>query len=115
METYNYRISVKAFNAIRRFYKNVAKKYSNTYSFADMQKDIKKAYNGIFKIENGLLRREPTMSRWKNLHMASCDKWYYAYSISEGLDGKRYINVEDACHAQNIHEDNDTEDYTTQE
>jgi len=108
MGTYNYRISVVAYRSIRRFYRNVAKKYSNTYSFADMQKDIEKAYNGIFKIENGLLRREPKMSRWKGLHMANNDKWYYAYTISEGSDGKMYVNVEDACHAQNIHDDEET-------
>lgn len=33
-------------------------------------------------------------------YMANTDKWYYAYTI----DGDT-ITIQDACHAQNMHED----------
>ena len=73
---------------INTFYHNVAKKYKHTYS-EEM----------IYKIENGLLKRKPTISRWNGLFMANAGKWYFAYRIEGDT-----IYVEDACHAQNMHE-----------
>lgn len=95
----NYVISKKCNSAISSFYHNVAKKYKHTYSKETMRKNIHDAYQSIFKIENGLLRRSPTLSRWNGYHMANTDKWYYAYRIEGDT-----IYVEDACHAQNMHE-----------
>ena len=52
----------------------------------------------MYQIERSLLRREPTLSRWKGYHMANTDKWYFAYTF----DGET-VTVVDACHAQNMH------------
>jgi hypothetical protein len=64
-----------------------------------MYRNIEEAYDSMFRIENGLSRRKPTISCWQDCHMANTDKWYYAYKI----DGDT-ITVVDACHAQNMHE-----------
>ena len=95
----NYVINRKCNEAISSFYHNVAKKYKHTYSKEMMRKNIHDAYQSIYKIENGLMRRKPTISRWSNFFMANTDKWYFAYRI----DGDT-VFVEDACHAQNMHE-----------
>lgn len=99
MENYKYVISKLPHENIYSFYTNVSKKYVNTYSYGLMVRNINDAFNSIYKIENGLLRRKPIMSRWANYYMANTKKWYFAYRI----DGDT-IYVEDACHAQNIHE-----------
>ncbi|MBP5338224.1 MAG: hypothetical protein J6Z14_02815 [Prevotella sp.] len=66
-----------------------------------MHKNIDDAIDAMFLIEKTLQRRKPTITRWQNhgWHMANTDKWYYAYTI----DGDT-ITIQDACHAQNIHE-----------
>lgn len=51
----------------------------------------------MFQIEKSLLRREPTIERWKGYHMANTDKWYFAYTIDDDT-----IIIVDACHAQNM-------------
>lgn len=56
---------------INTFYHNVAKKYKHTYSEEMMHKNLDNAFNSIYKIENGLLRRKPTISRWNGLFMAN--------------------------------------------
>ena len=66
-----------------------------------MRKNIDEAIDGVFGIESTLLRRLPTIERWKGYYMANTDKWYYAYTIEGDT-----IVVRDACHAQNMHEDN---------
>ena len=98
---YSYVIYPTVYNAIDTFYENVAIKYCHTYSYDLMCKNISDVYNSIKYIENGLLRREPTISRWGGMYMAtSADRrWNFAYRI----DGDT-IYVEDACHAQNMHE-----------
>lgn len=99
MGTYNYVITDTAHNSIYSFYTNVSRKYKHTYSIEDMYRNINQVYDSINKIENGLLRRKPAMSRWANYHMANAGKWYFAYRMEGNT-----IYVEDACHAQNIHE-----------
>ena len=66
-----------------------------------MVKNITEAYDSIYQIDNGLLRKNPTISRWQGLFMATSQnrRWNFAYRI----DGDT-IYVEDACHAQNMHE-----------
>ena len=64
-----------------------------------MHQNADDAFDAMFRIENGLLRRPPILKRWEGCHMANTDKWYYAYTI----DGDT-ITVRDACHAQNMHE-----------
>lgn len=96
----NYLINEAVYERIWSFYSNVAKKYKHTYSYEDLEADYKSACHSIYKIENGLLRRKPTISRWKGLFMANTKKWYYAYRIEGDT-----IYVEDACHAQNMHEE----------
>ena len=83
-------------------YKVVFKKgyVSNFYHESIEAENIDEASDSIYQIENGLLRREPTLERWKGCHMANTDKWYFAYTI----EGNTIIIV-DACHAQNMHED----------
>ena len=97
----NYRISKYALNQIRSFYNNVAKKYRNTWSKEDVKKYILATKQSIYQIENGLIRRNPTISRWQGLYMATTKdkKWNFAYKI----DGDT-IYIDDACHAQNMHE-----------
>ena len=58
----------------------------------------------MYKIENGLLRRKPIISRWDKYWMANCGKWYYAYTLSKDKQGNDIITVVDACHIQNLHE-----------
>ena len=97
----NYILSEKVHNEIYAFYTNVSKKYKHTYSEELMLKNINDAYNAIYQIENGLLRRQPTISRWRGFYMATSNdkRWNFAYRI----DGDT-IYIEDACHAQNMHE-----------
>lgn len=99
MGNYKYIISNRVYNAIDSFYYNVARKYINTYSYELIIKNMRVAYSSIYRIENGLLRRQPTMSRWKGLYMAKAGKWYFAYKVEGDT-----VYVYDACHAQNMHE-----------
>ena len=97
MMGYRYKIKPLARCKIRSFYNNVAKKYKHTYSKWLMHKNIDDAVDAMLQIECTLLRREPTIERWKGYYMANTDKWYFAYSI----DGDT-ITIVDACHAQNM-------------
>lgn len=97
MADYRYIIKPRASRKIFSFYQNVAKKYRHTYDKGDLKHDVQNAVFSIFRIENGLLRREPTLKRWSSYHMAHKDKWYFAYTI----DGDT-IFIEDACHSQNM-------------
>ena len=94
---YKYKVKPLARCKIRSFYNNVAKKYKHTYSKWLMHKNIDDAVDAMLQIECTLLRREPTIERWKGYYMANTDKWYFAYSI----DGDT-ITIVDACHAQNM-------------
>jgi len=92
-----YLIRKRCAQKITSFYRNVSKKYKHTYSLELMEKNVFDAYDSMYQIEQTLLRREPTISRWKGYHMANTDKWYFAYTI----DGDT-ITIVDACHAQNM-------------
>jgi len=99
---FRYEVRPRASHKIRLFYKNVAKRYKHTYDEDDMTRNI---FNALFKIqliEKTLLQRQPTIRRWKEQKwfMAKADKWYYAYTIDRDT-----ITIQDACHAQNMHED----------
>ncbi len=95
------KVSRRVYNEIRRFYRNVAKKYRHTYSYENLERDYNHAIYSIPLIENGLIRRSPTLTRWEGYFMATSKdgRWNFAYRI----DGNT-IYVEDACHSQNIHE-----------
>lgn len=100
----DYLISSIVHTNIYSFYTNVAKKYKNTYSSELMLTNIDDAYDAIYQIENGLLRRNPIISRWKGYYMASYavegqTRWNFAYRIEGDT-----IYVEDACHSQNMSE-----------
>jgi hypothetical protein len=95
----NYIISKRCYNKIQKFYQNVAKKYKHTYSLELMHKNIDTAINAMYKIENGLQRRQANIPRWKNYFMANSNKWYYAYTINNDT-----ITIVDACHSQNMRE-----------
>ena len=97
--TYTYNIKPIVHNKIFNFYANVAKKYRHAYSLELMNKNIHDVYDGIYKIENGLLRKTPTKPRWKNYFMANTSKWYYAYKIENNI-----ITIVDVCHTQNMKE-----------
>ena len=94
-----YVIKKRCAQKITTFYRNVSKKYKHAYSLELMENNVRDAYNAIFQIERTLMRREPTIERWKNFYMANTGKWYYAYTF----DGET-VTVVDACHAQNMHE-----------
>lgn len=99
MTQIKYVIKRRCAKNITSFYRNVSKKYKHTYSLEQMEQNVRDAYDAMFQIERTLLRREPTLSRWKGLYMANTDKWYYAYVIDADT-----ITVVDVCHAQNMHE-----------
>ena len=63
-----------------------------------MHQNIDEALDSICQIERSLLRRKPTLDRWKGYYMANTDKWYFAYIF----DGET-VTVVDVCHAQNMH------------
>ena len=92
---YKYLYTKRTVAKIRNFYRNVARKYCHTYSYEDMERNVRDA---IYAIERTLPRRQPTISRWAGFHMANTDRWYYAYTIEGDT-----ITVVDACHAQNMH------------
>ncbi len=104
MGHYNYQVNDVVLEKIASFYENAAIAHL-TYPFETMEKNIKEAYDAIRKIENGFIGRRPTISRWQRdgWQMANSrskkKRWYFAYRI----DGDT-IYVEDACHAQNMHE-----------
>ena len=95
----NFVIRKRCAQKITSFYRNVSKKYKHAYSRELMEKNVYDAYDAIYNIESKLLRREPTLSRWKGFYMANTDKWYFAYTF----DGET-VTVVDACHAQNMYE-----------
>jgi hypothetical protein len=70
-----YIIKPRASQKIFSFYSNVAKKYRHVYDKADLKRDVFNATFSIYDIERTLLRREPTIARWKGYHMANTDKW----------------------------------------
>lgn len=92
-----YNIKKRCVYKINTFYRNVSKKYKHTYSRELMEKNANDAFDSIFQIEKTLLRRKPTLDRWKGLYMANTDKWYFAYKIDGDV-----VMVVDACHAQNM-------------
>lgn len=96
-----YKAKKRCSKNIVQFYMNVSRKYKYTYSNVLMHKNIDDAINSMFLIEKTLHRRKPTLARWQNQgwHMANTEKWYYAYTIDEDT-----ITIQDACHAQNMHE-----------
>ena len=97
---YNYVIKPLAIVKVRAFYRNVYRKYPNTYSYYDMLRYINKTVDAIYCIEQSVLRWKPTIARWQKWqYMAQADNWYYAYTI----DGDT-ITIHDACHAQNMHD-----------
>jgi hypothetical protein len=98
MADIHYIIKPRAAQKIYSFYRNVAKKYRHTYDKDELKRNVHDAVFSIYGIESTLLRREPTLSRWKGYHMANTDKWYFAYTF----DGET-VTVVDACHAQNMH------------
>ena len=97
MIAYDYIVMPLALYKMRRFYKNVARKYRHTNSYEDWERNVHVAVFGIYGIERTLLRRKPILSRWKDYYMAHYRQWYYAYRI----DGDTIVVV-DACHAQNM-------------
>lgn len=99
---FRYDVKPRAALKIRKFYRNVARKYRHSYDEDDMTRNIYDALLQINLIETKLLRRKPTIGRWQaqGWHMAHAGTWYYAYTI----DGDT-VTIQDACHQQNMHED----------
>ena len=102
MKKYQYVIKLQAASKIRSFYRHVHLKYRHTYSSDDMRKHISEYVDSMYLIEQSLLRRRPTLQRWKEQgwHMAHAGHWYYAYTINDDT-----VTIEDARHEQNMHED----------
>ena len=97
--SYNYRFSNEAQWQIESSYLHVALKYRHTFTYEDLNRNVKQAISNALHIEQSLLRRKPTIERWQQegWHMAHEGKWYYAYTIKEDT-----ITIEDACHEQNM-------------
>lgn len=98
MMNYKHIFKQKAVWEIQSFYMHVAEKYRHTYSYEDMERNMHQAFTAGYMIERTLMRRKPTLSRWRDYHMAHYGKWYYAYIIEKDI-----INIVDACHEQNLH------------
>ncbi len=98
---YRYDVRPLASRKVWSFYRHVAMKYRHTYDVEDIVRDSRKAIRNMRHIEQSLLRRRPTLSRWQQegWHMANSGKWYYAYTITGDT-----ITIQDACHEQNMHE-----------
>ena len=81
---------------------NVSRRYMHTFSIEDIHNNVERTLQNGLLIENTLLRRKPTLTRWQKpgWHMAHAGKWYYAYTIDQDT-----ITIQDACHAQNMHEE----------
>ena len=94
-------VNPTVYNEINDFYLNMHRKFRNSWGIEEIHNLIDNAVDSIYEIEDGLQRREPTISRWNGLFMATSrdKKWNFAYRI-EG----ETIYLEDACHAQNMHE-----------
>ncbi len=63
MRKYRYLVLPQCYEAIYSFYYHVALKYRHMYSEEQMLQNIDDAADTFYKIENGLLRRKPTLSR----------------------------------------------------
>jgi hypothetical protein len=100
MIAYKYEISRQCYEEIYAFYYHVALKYRHTYSEELMHKNIDDAIDSMYQIERTLLRRQPSVKRWLGLNMANTDTWYFAYTIENDT-----IIIVDACHAQNMHDE----------
>lgn len=98
MTAYKYKVSPRCYQKIYSFYHHVALKYRHDYSEEDMYRNIDETVDSMYEIERTLLRREPTLTRWKGYYMANTDKWYFAYLVEGDT-----VKIMDACHAQNMH------------
>ena len=98
-------VNPTVYTEINKFYLNMHRKFRNSWGVEEIHNLIDKAVDSIYEIENGLQKKAPTISRWKGLFMATSRdrKWNFAYRIEEET-----IYVEDACHAQNMHESRNT-------
>ena len=56
---YKYFYTKRTAAKIRSFYRNVAKKYQHTYSYEDMERNVRDAFFAIYAIERTLPRRRP--------------------------------------------------------
>ena len=99
MTKFRYRVSFRCYEKIYTFYYHVALKYRHTYSEELMHRNIDDAIDSMYQIEQTLMRRKPTISKWAGYYMANTEKWYFAYTV----DGDT-ITVLDVCHAQNMKE-----------
>ena len=100
MVYYNYLLSDKVHHEIYTFYDHVSRKYCHTYSIELMHKNVNDAYDSIYKIENGLLRREPTIARWKGCYMGSADLsgWQELLIKNKVVPLHHGINPTTSCH-----------------
>ena len=57
---YKYIYNKRTVGKIRTFYRNVAKKYRHTYSYEDIERNVRDAILSIYEIEKTLPRRRPT-------------------------------------------------------
>ena len=69
MNQYRYKVLPQCFEAVYSFYYHVALKYRHTYSEELMLKNIDEAVDAFYRIENGLLRRKPTISQWAGYYI----------------------------------------------
>lgn len=54
---YRYFYTKRTAAKIRSFYRNVAKKYQHTYSYEDMERNVRDAFFAIYAIERTLVSR----------------------------------------------------------
>lgn len=107
-------VNKRALQSIRTFYKNVLKKYSNTYSEEQMQKNVEEVCNAIQTIrDNGkkpILQKHRTKgykeATWKR--RGSKVDWYFEYKVEIDNNSDYVIHVYEAINHRNM---NETKDY----
>ena len=98
---YIYEVRPIASRAIWSFYRHVAMRFRHTFDTEDIVRNAQRAIRNMSLIEQSLIRRKPTITRWQQQgwHMANAGQWYYAYTIADDT-----ITIQDACHQRNMHE-----------
>jgi len=96
----NIKVNKEVYRRINDFYCNVALKYPNTNSIAEIRRNVENVKKSIRKVgTNELLRSKTILSDWEGYNVCRSKEtpWYFAYLIENDI-----IHIYDAEHANNI-------------
>lgn len=105
-------INNKVFRNIQTFYNNVRKKYANTYSKEQMDRNIDEVCDALQNIEDD--GRIPMLQKYRNKgykeivwsRKGSKSDWYFEYKVELDENNEYYIHVCDAINHRNMYESN---------